>query len=96
MAYTFPIIKNLESLRQQLNAAFAGVFGSANTFTAVQTFPAGGIVIGAVKVLTGTGSPAGAVAAPVGSLYLRSDGGANTTLYVKEAGAGTSSGWRAV
>lgn len=92
MAYTFPIIKNLESLRQQLTAAFANVFGTANAFTAVQTFPAGGIVLGTVKVLTGTGSPAGAVAAPVGSLYLRSDGGANTSLYVKESGSSTS-GW---
>lgn len=43
-------------------------------------------------ILAGTGSPAGVVTAPVGSLYLRGDGGANTTLYVKESGTGTS-GW---
>lgn len=92
MAYVIPIIKNLESLRQQLNALFANVFGVANTFTAIQTFPAGGIVIGTVKVLVGTGSPAGAVSASVGSLFLRSDGGTSTSLYVKEAGTG-SSGW---
>ena len=42
---------------------------------------------------SGTGSPAGVVAAPVGSLFLRTDGGANTTLYVKESGAATSAGW---
>lgn len=42
--------------------------------------------------LTGTGSPAGVVAAPVGRLYTREDGGANTTLYVKESGTGTT-GW---
>lgn len=41
---------------------------------------------------SGAGSPAGVVTAPVGSLYLRTDGGANTTLYVKESGTGTS-GW---
>lgn len=40
----------------------------------------------------GAGSPEGAVTAPVGSLYTRSDGGANTTLYVKESGAGNT-GW---
>lgn len=41
-------------------------------------------------ILTGTGVPA--VAAPVGSLYLRTDGGAGSTLYIKESGTGTS-GW---
>jgi hypothetical protein len=41
-------------------------------------------------ILTGIGVPA--VAAPVGSLYLRTDGGANTTLYVKETGT-DASGW---
>jgi hypothetical protein len=47
---------------------------------------------GAASVLAGTGSPEGVVTAPVGSLYLRSDGGAATTLYVKESGAGAV-GW---
>lgn len=41
---------------------------------------------------TGTGTPEGAVTAPVGSLFTRTDGGANTTLYVKESGAGNT-GW---
>jgi hypothetical protein len=41
---------------------------------------------------TGTGSPENVVLAPVGSLYSRTDGGANTTLYVKESGAGNT-GW---
>lgn len=40
----------------------------------------------------GTGTPEGAVTAPVGSLFTRTDGGANTTLYVKESGAGNT-GW---
>lgn len=44
-------------------------------------------------MLTGTGSPQGTVAAPVGSLYLRSDGGAGTTLYVKQSGASSNTGW---
>lgn len=46
------------------------------------------------KILSGTGTPEGAIAAPVGSLYLRSDGGAGTTLYVKQSGSGNS-GWTA-
>lgn len=46
-------------------------------------------------VLQGTGSPAGVVVADVGTLYRRLDGGAGTSLYVKESGAGTSAGWAA-
>lgn len=42
--------------------------------------------------LSGTGTPEGAVTALVGSLYLRTDGGANTTLYIKESGTGNT-GW---
>lgn len=41
---------------------------------------------------SGTGSPEGAVTAPVGSLFTRTDGGASTTLYVKESGTGNT-GW---
>lgn len=41
---------------------------------------------------SGAGTPEGALAAPVGSLYTRTDGGAGTTLYVKESGTGNT-GW---
>jgi hypothetical protein len=44
------------------------------------------------KVRWGSGTPEGAVTAPVGVLYLRDDGGAGTTLYVKESGTGNT-GW---
>ncbi len=44
-------------------------------------------------VLYGQGTPEGNVAAPVGTLYRRLDGGAGTTLYVKETGGSTSTGW---
>lgn len=43
---------------------------------------------------TGVGSPEGAVTAPVGSLYTRTDGSLGSTLYVKEAGSGNT-GWTA-
>ena len=94
MSYVIPVIKNLESLRQQVNKLFANVFGTANSFSAVQTFPTGGVVIGTAKVLNGSGSPEGAVTAPIGSLFLRSDGGATTTFYVKTSGTGNT-GWTA-
>jgi hypothetical protein len=45
-----------------------------------------------LHVLNGTGDPEGVVTASVGTLYLRADGGANTTLYIKESGAGNT-GW---
>ncbi|MCD6674841.1 MAG: hypothetical protein LT106_18565 [Burkholderiaceae bacterium] len=46
------------------------------------------------RVLTGVGSPEGVVEAPVGTLYTRKDGGAGSTLYVKQSGTG-STGWSA-
>lgn len=47
-----------------------------------------------VSIIAGvsTGSPEGIVTAKVGSLYCRTDGGAGTTLYVKESGTGNT-GW---
>jgi hypothetical protein len=47
---------------------------------------------GAVIWTSGADTPEGAVTAPIGSLFTRTNGGANTTLYVKESGTG-SSGW---
>lgn len=47
-------------------------------------------------VLRGAGTPAGVVAAPVGTLYLRTDGAAATTLYVKTSGGSTNAGWTVV
>lgn len=46
-----------------------------------------------VRVFRGYGTPENAVSAQVGSLFLRQDGGASTTLYVKESGDGTDTGW---
>lgn len=43
---------------------------------------------------SGTGSPEGVVTAPVGSLFSRTDGGAGTSLYVKQSGTGNA-GWAA-
>ena len=45
-------------------------------------------------VRSGEGDPEGAVTAPVGTLYTRTDGGAGSTLYVKESGTGNT-GWAA-
>lgn len=47
---------------------------------------------GTARWTSGTGSPEGNVTAVIGSLYTRTDGGAGTTLYVKESGTGNT-GW---
>lgn len=41
-----------------------------------------------------TGSPEGVITAGIGTLCLRTDGGSNSVLYVKEVGSG-STGWKA-
>jgi len=50
------------------------------------------IAAGTVQLISGTNTPEGAIAANVGSLFLRTNGGASTTLYVKESGTGNT-GW---
>lgn len=44
------------------------------------------------RIISSAGSPEGAITAPVGSIYLRTDGGTSTTLYVKQSGTGNT-GW---
>jgi hypothetical protein len=46
--------------------------------------------VGVGYVLTGQGSPAGSVKAPLGSIYTDQTGG---NLYVKEGGGYSASGW---
>lgn len=41
----------------------------------------------------GAYDPSGATYAPVGTIFSRTNGGASTSLYVKESGAGAASGW---
>jgi len=41
---------------------------------------------------SGSGTPEGSIAAPVGSVYLRTDGASTTSIYFKEAGTGNT-GW---
>jgi len=53
-----------------------------------------GILLGGSgpRWISGTGSPEGVHTAVIGSLYSRTDGGAGTSLYVKESGTGNT-GW---
>lgn len=67
--------------------AFAQIVGGSIFVNAIQQ-----IVPGAIQA--GSGSPAGTVSCTARCLYIRTDGGAGTTLYINETGGGTS-GWAA-
>jgi len=67
------------------------VVGDTGHRTVIQG-PSVELTDGGPAIYTGTGTPESAVEAIVGSLYLRSDGGTGTTLYVKESGTGNT-GW---
>lgn len=58
----------------------------------------GGILLGTGSppsqlILANSGAPEGTVVADPGSLYLQTDGGTGNTLWVKETGVGTNTGW---
>lgn len=60
--------------------------------TQVELFARRGDALVEAAIIYGNGSPEGVVTAPVGALFTRSDGGAGTTLYIKESGTGNT-GW---
>lgn len=73
------------------NGSNTVTIGDANVtdlFTGAEIFTFGN----GLKIYTGVGTPEGAVTAPVGSMFLRSDGGAGTSFYIKESGSGNT-GW---
>ena len=47
-----------------------------------------------LTIFVGTGTPESNVTAGIGAIFLRTDGGANTVLYVKEANS-DATGWAA-
>lgn len=48
------------------------------------------------RICSGTGSPESSVTGWIGDVYLRRDGSAGTSVYVKESGSGTNTGWVAL
>lgn len=72
--------------RQMVWEAIAGEFRLNGTYPAMRFGDTG------PSFSAGSGTPEGTIAAPVGSLYLRTNGGAATSLYVKESGTGNT-GW---
>lgn len=46
-----------------------------------------------LKYFYGNGSPEGVIIADKGSIYINREGGSSTTLYVKETGIQSNTGW---
>lgn len=89
-----------QSLIVESNVFGRGITTPINNQAAVTPICIGGVGAangGAVAVgqWLCVGTPEGVVTARIGSTAVRSDGGASTTLYVKESGTGNT-GWRAV
>lgn len=59
----------------------------------VDTLHAQPFRIGGANVRSGNGVPEGAVAGMTGDVYLRQDGGASTSFYVKESSPTPKTGW---
>jgi hypothetical protein len=76
------------------NTASAGNVRFLTTTGQVVNNGSGGFTNGSggPRWIRGTGSPEGAVTAVIGSIYSRTDGGASTSIYVKESGTGNT-GW---
>jgi len=82
-----------------INAAGRVGIGIAADASAATNLDSGGIKLNNVgatlsaTISVGSGSPEGVVTANPGSLFLNLAGGVNTTLYVKESGTATNTGW---
>ena len=59
-----------------------------------ESAPFGAIVsVGGALIQSGFGSPNSVLVGNPGDLYLNKSGGAGTSVYIKESGAGTNTGW---
>ena len=75
----------------QVNDTFYGT----NIELAALSGPASVITLTNTTIKSDNGDPEGVMVAPVGSLYLRPDGGAGTCAYIKETGTGNT-GWKPI
>jgi hypothetical protein len=69
------------------------IFSNTSNTTADAVFPEHVRVNGtAARLLSGSGTPETAVTAPIGSVFMRTDGSTGTSFYAKESGTGNT-GW---
>jgi len=71
-------------------------FGSGAMYGLIKQVQIDTLLVGVTnaqpKIISGSGSPEGVEVARIGSIFLRIDGGAATTMYIKESGTGNT-GW---
>lgn len=84
-----PLVQGGVTSKAQLFDLLTSAFIPGNTY-AINFRPGNGTV----TWTSNAGTPEAVVTAVVGSLFTRTDGGVNTTLYVKETGTGNT-GWAA-
>lgn len=82
-------ITQYEALRSSATVSYFDKDNTGRSFERVDQLYLGA---GSATLISGPGTPEGFVTAAIGSLYLRTDGGAGTTLYVKQSGTGNT-GW---
>lgn len=93
-AYIGPSGSSAFAVASHWNPAANNVYDFGNGGLRWRTAFVREVDLNGVKYFSGSGSPESVTDAPVGSIYTRTDGGAGTTLYVKESGTGNT-GWAA-
>lgn len=71
-------------------------FDINSTFLAKGQTRVAGTGRGYPSIFSGSGTPESSVKAQPGSLYLRTDGNSNTSVYAKKTGSDTNTGWEAL
>lgn len=84
---------NVIGIGNNVNATAANqIIIGEGSFTELRTGAETVTLGNGIRIITGAGTPEAAITAPVGSMYLRSNGGAGTSMYIKESGTGNT-GW---
>jgi hypothetical protein len=83
---------NVDSVYFNGNGAAIDDAGTNTRFGMLNRGLATPYLLSSIRILAGTGSPETVYAAPVGSIFHRTNGGANTSVYIKESGTGNT-GW---
>jgi hypothetical protein len=66
---------------------------AGGAYTQTGTYGIGNLFLNGAQLSTGVGSPQNVVTGNPGDLYLNKSGGSTTTLFVKESGTNTNTGW---
>ena len=90
---TLDTANNRVGINQSTPSFTLDVSGSVRSTGTIQCSM--GFQTNSITIKANTGTPEGTQTAPVGSLFLRTDGASGTTLYTKESGTGNT-GWSTI